>query len=1439
MANEGSRRRYLIAVGITTGLSTSGPQIVASVSRMVEILRGDFGYERVTTLDIDPPTEQIRKEIREFCLGCGPDDVVVLYYTGHADEVNEKHRVWTGDTVDPISGTLETGHLAELMMARTRLQNALIVIDTCFAGKGGAEALRASASSMGDGDGKTLALLTAAYPREQIVAGDFARLFASAVKQPAVVGYEPEFLALGAITSVIDADPTRPGWQTVSQSVLFGKTDKLPFFPNRRYSPQLRGLDLLTQLRIEQRELRLADLRGHFLPRARGVDVPAEAGWRFVGREAALRDLVGWLSDAGDRSARIVTGGPGSGKSAVIGRLVVLSDPDYRRTVPAEGLSLGSSPPEASIATGVHARGLTSAQVLAALSAQAGVTADTPADLLREMRGRRLTVAINAVDEALDPAGLVFGVLRPLVEAGPAEGLRLLLGTRPHLVGSLGLTGSGSVIDLDDESYADPESIYQYVLRGLEPGEDSPYASAAPELTADVARAVADAAGHSFLVALIATRTLLSQPRVPDPADPAWRASLPGTAADAMHADLETRLGAAAERARDLLRPLAFAAGAGLPWESLWAPLASRLSGRSYTDEDLIWLRRQAGSYVVEAMESDRSVYRLYHAALAEYLRQGRDEAAVHDTFAAFLISRVPVAHGLDWSRVHPYTLAHLATHARRAGRLDDLLLDPRYLVNAIPAGLLAALPAARDPAATRAGVAYQRAVHQFRNQPEQQRASYLEFAARIARAPELAGQVAASFPHRRWSIPWTHWPPEYPHRVLGGHLGAVKGILAVHAAEGKPAVVSIGDDANLRTWDLATAEPTGVHPVGAAPHIAARVVRLDGHRVVIVILSADGLLHLWDLATAALLRTVCVVPAWRRRLAAFTSLNLTLDCLSVPGDRHFAFVGGQGRGTSVWELPSGRPVAVLPPSADPAEIGYLEAAGGRVVLVARTSAREHWVFDTQEMRELPVDSGRGRRSLLRAVREALGVATHVRFYASARGEQVTVPLHLEQDDFPDLSRSGLQQLGSPRGTRASQEEPDPLEATPTGRFLRVKLRDDTTGAPGSVMLAGHTGDVTAYDFIRVPEGYVVVTASLDGTVRRWDIDWSAARRAASDDGDVPDRAVLAVSRVVSAGLIDGASAGLAIDANGDVALWDLRTGEHIRDIPGPLVSAIAVGRLGGEPIAIMPSGWAVGVMRLPDGDVQYMYGGRLWWPNAVVSVALPDGSDVAVTTGHGRKVVVWDLGAGRMRETWDPRARRIRKVLAGHHGWSSCVTHAQGTGGRPFVLTGGFDNRVNVWDISRAWHRRFRIVDPWTFLTHPSAGLARAIRALRLPDGRMLVLVTTLDGMVRALEAPDTMGRARRTGATMAEVVASVTLTNGLLVVITVTDGIVRVWDAAAFPPASGTAAFCEINTEAPVTDIGVTDHDIVVLATPNGLTAIRLDAGSLTGQAAQPLIV
>ena len=269
-------RRFLITVGITTDLPETGARIGESVDRMTRVFTGTFGYVPITSLDIDPALEQIRKQIREFCLKCDEDCVVALYYTGHADEVNGKHRVWTGNTVDPVLGTLETGHLAELMLVGTRLRHALIILDTCFSGQGGAEALQGSLSQVAEGDGKVLAVMTAAYPREQIHAGDFAELFERAVDQRAVAGHEPRYLTLGAITRFIDADPARPGWQTVSHSVLLARTDELPFFPNKRFNVQLHGLDLLTQLRIEQRELRIEEMRGHFLPRARGVDVPTE-----------------------------------------------------------------------------------------------------------------------------------------------------------------------------------------------------------------------------------------------------------------------------------------------------------------------------------------------------------------------------------------------------------------------------------------------------------------------------------------------------------------------------------------------------------------------------------------------------------------------------------------------------------------------------------------------------------------------------------------------------------------------------------------------------------------------------------------------------------------------------------------------------------------------------------------------------------------------------------------------------------------------------------------------------------------------------------------------------------------------------------------------------------------------------------------------------------
>src|SRR5262249_52918443 len=59
----------------------------------------------------------------------------------------------------------------------------------------------------------------------------------------------------------------------------------------------------------------------HWKPRARGVAVESETGNRFRGRTTALSAIVAWLDrKLPTRKALVITGSPGVGKSAVLGR---------------------------------------------------------------------------------------------------------------------------------------------------------------------------------------------------------------------------------------------------------------------------------------------------------------------------------------------------------------------------------------------------------------------------------------------------------------------------------------------------------------------------------------------------------------------------------------------------------------------------------------------------------------------------------------------------------------------------------------------------------------------------------------------------------------------------------------------------------------------------------------------------------------------------------------------------------------------------------------------------------------------------------------------------------------------------------------------------------------------------------------------------------------
>jgi len=162
-----------------------------------------------------------------------------------------------------------------------------------------------------------------------------------------------------------------------------------------------------------------------------------------------------------------------------------------------------------------------------------------------------------------------------------------------------------------------------------------------PDLAQRVAREVAARAYPTFLIARLVARSLIAVPESVDMCVPGWD-RCPTTVGQALKRDMNERYPRAdLVRVCDLLLPLAYAEGAGLP-RQLWPLLANALTEGRYTQGDVTWLLEHAGAYVVEAVEDGHSAYRLYHEALAEHLRADFDDLDIQRRITEALISHVP-----------------------------------------------------------------------------------------------------------------------------------------------------------------------------------------------------------------------------------------------------------------------------------------------------------------------------------------------------------------------------------------------------------------------------------------------------------------------------------------------------------------------------------------------------------------------------------------------------------------------------------------------------------------------------------------------------------------------------------------------------------------------------------------------------------------------------
>ncbi|MEU1746588.1 hypothetical protein ACWD8I_13980 [Micromonospora arida] len=381
------------------------------------------------------------------------------------------------------------------------------------------------------------------------------------------------------------------------------------------------------------------DDREHFLIKASGADA-LDLGWFFTGREGVTRQILSWLADSAG-GILILTGSPGAGKSAVLGRLAVLSD--RRAQGACRALGMLDTDPEFLPPVGLfdavlHLKNKTVDTAALDLADQLGIdvsNSDDPATALVMSlgdSGRSVTVMADALDEAV--RGEETLIARDLLRAAAdlAE-CRVVVGTRRDRDGRIrpGSGGSGPlisllmprrshalVVDLDRDTHT-RAAIESYVAKRLKDEWDDSEAIAA------AARAVAARSTGIFLYARFAVRALIGS-GARTAAGPPWDVRFNhnvGTAGlyDVLAADLNRFDDP--ELVHEVLQPLAFARGKGLPRRQVWPTLATALasSGRAYTDADISRVIREAGWYLIEATEDGQAVFRLYHQSISDYLR--------------------------------------------------------------------------------------------------------------------------------------------------------------------------------------------------------------------------------------------------------------------------------------------------------------------------------------------------------------------------------------------------------------------------------------------------------------------------------------------------------------------------------------------------------------------------------------------------------------------------------------------------------------------------------------------------------------------------------------------------------------------------------------------------------------------------------------------------
>ncbi|MEU9397668.1 AAA family ATPase [Streptomyces sp. NPDC048324] len=1340
-------RRILLAVGTANYVAGAEPRDVAPSLRTVVDALAERG---VPSMDSEPgyrlnaDREEIAEAVRQAAMAA---DVVILYYVGHSHSpTGGRFYLLLHDSTlrNCRKDALAAAELPEFLQrvdesgCPTEQQpTALIMLDCCYAGTGTREVLRDALQ----GYGNPRIWFLASAGRSPAGLGYFAKALATTLRNPPTGPVDP-YLSLESIVEAVNEAHGRQVAHFFTPAS--GATGTPPFFRNKNYDPEAVGLTVAER---------------HWLSKVRAGPEASTIGYYLTGRTGRLRaaeKLTSWIIDPGRRGLAVVTGSPGTGKSTLLAlpvhltqaerrdRLLAPDAPDPLITHTADLL------PADTPLVPIHAHGCNTDQVARAIADRFDLPVTTTSEVLNHVgadpKRAEAVVLVDAIDEAVDPAALLNTLLIPLARD---HGVKLVLGARRHVLTPIG--APDLAIDLDTEPYHDPEALTDYIrlllLASRETGVTSPYQvgphldeAQSAQMTRTVAEALAekatDATGgrraESFLIGQLLARSIRSRPVAVDTTSADWHERLPAGVGEAFEEELAL-LGDEALLARAVLTALAWANGPGLPWENIWARVATALTGRpgeegfiSVKNSDVRWLLDTVGAYItVDVGPGRRSVFRLVHDLLGAHLRgepttqaTGTDPATAEawgqrrlrtqQVITQTLLSTVPSSGRpgrRTWLSAHPYLRTYLAQHAAAADpeTFAALVRDPDFLAAADPLTLTPLLgPTTSGPRDI--ARAYRRVRPLLGDDPWDNAAYLREAAHALTGRPSMAGHAEI--------------PPRY--RTCLASVRRDDSLLTITGCVDPVASVALGDTGDgrfllatgngtmMRLWDPATGAAVGAPlATDTDPYQSNAVASTPDGRLLLAAGGGDGPVRLQDPATG----TQVGEP-----LAAINDVVTSVAFGNTPEGRLLTAVSSWATvrlaDPTAGALASDREIYI----AD--SFAFVSSPDGRLLLATGCPGGTVALWDATTGTAVgkPFEAQTGRVTSL-----ALGTtpAGHLMLATGSPGDRVRLWLWNPTTNTPALV-----------GRLPDSVEPLAFATTPDRRLIlatggsdcTVRLWDPTSRTPVGEPLYGHTSPVKSLAFGRTPESHLLLASgSEDCTCRLWD---PTEERGTS--GDEPPTGHTGAVTAVAFGKRKQQLVLATSSQDHTVRLWTPTKiptdSDLLKELTGHVTSVAFGTRPGGRT-------WLATGNRL--------YSASLWDPRTYAKIGKPlHGHDGAVTsvafgtTPQGHPLLATG-SEDRTVRLWDPRTyAKIGKPLHGHDGAVTSVAFGTTPQGHPLLATGSKDPTVRLWE----WDPTTR-----TMTYKPSLhGHDRAVTSVAFgttPQGHALLATGSEDRTVRLWE--------------------------------------------------------------------------------------------------------